>query len=171
MSKTTVKKGNPYIDEGERMPFTTGKKSGGKRGNNLPSPQQAHGSTSKGEKRQQMGFKSETCFSRTGAPLSTYDSEEEARSSAEYQNERGEGLNFVPYQCDSCSFWHIRPEKDFVKKLTSVCICTDSSGRAKDAYPSKEEAEKVIALRRKSGVHLKAYPCQYGNGWHLTSHF
>ena len=36
MSKTTVKDGNPYKDEGGRMPSTTGKPSGKDRGNNPP---------------------------------------------------------------------------------------------------------------------------------------
>lgn len=36
MGKTTVRKGNPYLAEGGRMPSTTGNPSGGKRGNNPP---------------------------------------------------------------------------------------------------------------------------------------
>lgn len=36
MGKTTVKRGNPYLSEGGRMPSTTSNPSGGKRGNNPP---------------------------------------------------------------------------------------------------------------------------------------
>lgn len=36
MGKTTVKRGNPYLSEGGRMPSTTSNPSGGKRGNNTP---------------------------------------------------------------------------------------------------------------------------------------
>ena len=39
MGKTTLKPGNPYSGEGGRMPSTTGKPSGGNRGNNPPSSQ------------------------------------------------------------------------------------------------------------------------------------
>lgn len=37
MGKTTVKPGNSHYGEGGRMPSTTGKPSGGQRGNNPPS--------------------------------------------------------------------------------------------------------------------------------------
>lgn len=37
MAKTTVKPGNSHYSEGGRMPSTTGKPSGGSRGNNPPS--------------------------------------------------------------------------------------------------------------------------------------
>ena len=47
MAKTTVKPGNPYRGEGGRMPSTTGKPSGGNRGNNPPS---SHSSGNKGVK-------------------------------------------------------------------------------------------------------------------------
>lgn len=40
MAKTTVKPGNPYAGEGGRMPSTTGKTSGGNRGNNPPRSKQ-----------------------------------------------------------------------------------------------------------------------------------
>lgn len=37
MAKTTVTPGNPYYNEGGRMPSTTPNPSGGNRGNNPPS--------------------------------------------------------------------------------------------------------------------------------------
>jgi hypothetical protein len=47
LAKTTVKPGNPYYGEGGRMPSTTGKPSGGNRGNN---PSSNHGSSKGGRK-------------------------------------------------------------------------------------------------------------------------
>ena len=48
MAKTTIKPGNPYSGVGGNMPSTTGKPSGGNRGNNPPS---SHSSGSKGGKK------------------------------------------------------------------------------------------------------------------------
>ncbi len=48
--------------------------------------------------------------------------------------------------------------------------CTDHKGQPKRKYETQSEAEKVAKLRRGEGVNIKVYPCEEGNGWHLTSH-
>lgn len=50
MGKTTVKPGNSHYGEGGRMPSTTGKPSGGDRGNNLPSSSKNSNSGKGGKK-------------------------------------------------------------------------------------------------------------------------
>lgn len=113
--------------------------------------------------------KSSTCFSRTGNPLTEYDTVDEAQSSADYERERI-GCDLVPYQCPKCGKFHLKPREFFVQKLTTRCSCSDVNGNAKDAYPTRAEAEKMAGIRAKAGVHLSVYECPEGNGFHLTSH-
>jgi len=113
--------------------------------------------------------KSSTCFSRTGNPLTEYDTVDEAQSSADYERERI-GCDFAPYQCPKCGKFHLKPREFFVQKLTTRCSCSDVNGNAKDAYPTRAEAEKMAGIRAKAGVHLSVYECPEGNGFHLTSH-
>ena len=113
--------------------------------------------------------KSSTCFSRTGNPLTEYDTVDEAQSSADYERERI-GCDLVPYKCPKCGKFHLKPRKFFVQKLTTRCSCSDVNGNAKDAYPTRAEAEKMAGIRAKAGVHLSVYKCPEGNGFHLTSH-
>ncbi len=47
--------------------------------------------------------------------------------------------------------------------------CTDHKGHPKRKYKTKAEAEKVAQLRCEEGVNVSVYPCEEGNGWHLTS--
>ena len=47
----------------------------------------------------------------------------------------------------------------------TVCICQDSSGVQKYLYSSKEELEYLLASKH---ITLRAYPCPYEKGWHLT---
>lgn len=115
-------------------------------------------------------MKSATCFSHNGAPLSEFYSESEAQESADYENSLRPNADLVPYKCEKCGRWHLKPKEFLVQKLSSCCSCVDSNGRAKDAYPSQEEAQKMANIRAKAGVHLAVYKCPEGNGWHLTSH-
>lgn len=117
-----------------------------------------------------VSAKSTTCFSRNGTPLSEYPNEYVAQESADFENSRGQNLHFVPYECFKCGKWHIRPQSLFIRRTETTCNCSDSSGRSKAAYPTEDEAQKVAALRRKSGVWMRVYECPEGNGWHLTSH-
>ncbi len=114
--------------------------------------------------------KSETCFSRKGTPLSEYDSFEMAQAGADYENSKNSDVHFVPYQCDQCGKFHLKPEEFYVRKLKTHCACTDSCGNYKDAYPTEEQAIKMVGIRKKDGVQLSVYRCPEGNGWHLTSH-
>lgn len=115
-------------------------------------------------------MKSTTCFSHTGEPLSEFSSESEAQKSADYENSRKQNVHFVPYKCEKCGLWHLKPQEFFVKKLSTRCACVDSNGHEKDAYPTREEAQKMADIRSKDGVHLTVYECPEGNGYHLTSH-
>ena len=114
--------------------------------------------------------KSETCFSRSGSPLSEYGSEEEAQSGADYENARNGDVQFVPYRCERCGKFHLKPEQYYVPKLGTPCSCTDFYGDRKDAYPSEAMAQKMARIRAEAGVRLTVYRCPEGNGWHLTSH-
>lgn len=117
-----------------------------------------------------MSVKSTTCSTHEGKPLSEYDDLFSAQDSADYENLRKPGLNFMPYKCSTCGKYHIRPKSFFITKVETVCPCFDSRGYSKESYPTKDEAQKVANIRAKSGVYLRVYECPYGNGWHLTSH-
>ena len=47
--------------------------------------------------------------------------------------------------------------------------CTDHKGNSKQKYQTKEEAEKAAARRNDEGIAIIVYPCEEGEGWHLTS--
>jgi len=53
-------------------------------------------------------------------------------------------------------------------KLTtknSNCDCKDSNGEFKTLYKTKDELEYMLSSK---SVKLKAFPCPYEKGWHLT---
>ncbi len=108
------------------------------------------------------------CTSKqTGKLLAVYDSEYEARQGADYANS-AYGNDLVPYQCRSCGRWHLSPKSR--QTLSSKCPdCTDRSGRRKDLYATREDAERrADILCRERGVSLGVYRCPYHDGWHLT---
>lgn len=50
-----------------------------------------------------------------------------------------------------------------------ICSCKDSKGALKDPYDTQELAQQQAAeLMMHQKLELRAYPCPYGNGWHLT---
>lgn len=112
--------------------------------------------------------KSTTCLGKNG-PLTEYDSEWEAQDTAEHV-EREHGRSMEPYQCDTCNKWHLSP-KDRQTPSVTCTYCKDSSGgKPKQAYKDEESARKradIICEERE--VSLRAYKCEYGMGWHLTS--
>ena len=114
--------------------------------------------------------KSSTCYSRRGTPLTEYNFWGEAKQGANYENSRNFDVYFVPYQCDRCGKFHLKPEEFYVPKLDTRCSCTDTNGYYKDAYPNKSAALKMARIRLMSGIRLSVYSCPEGNGWHLTSH-
>lgn len=114
--------------------------------------------------------KSATCFSKSGNPLTEFDTVKEAQSSADYENSKNSNCNLAPYKCQKCGKFHLKPSEFIVEKLSTFCSCTRSGGRGrKDAYPTRVAAEKMAKIRAKSGVSLTPYQCPEGNGWHLTS--
>ncbi len=112
--------------------------------------------------------KSETCFSKNGNPLSVYNSFAEAQESANYQSHQS-ATSMTAYQCATCGKYHLKPTEFYCKKLSSYCSCTDHNGKRKDAYPTEQDAEKMISIRKRDGVTLYTYRCPQGNGYHLTS--
>lgn len=113
-------------------------------------------------------LKSKTCTGKqTGKPLTEYGTEHEAREAANYASATYK-RHLTPYLCQTCNKWHLSP----VNRQTPSAKCphcAGSDGRTKDAYGSEQDAKRRAAIiRKESGVSLRAYPCQYGNGWHLT---
>lgn len=112
--------------------------------------------------------KSTQCIGKTsGQPVTEYDSETEALAGAEharlaYQND------LVPYRCNKCGFWHTAPRSRQTPSTTCY-HCTGADGRQKEAYASEQAAEtRAAILGREQGIYLRAYVCEYGQGWHLT---
>jgi len=111
-----------------------------------------------------MGTKSLTCYGKNGA-LSTYSSESEAEYGA--NQARGYGKNFSPYQCTKCGLWHLSPKERHTP--SRECTCTDSHGRPKQLYETKEAAEiRAEIIEKERGEKLNIYICPRQDGWHLT---
>jgi len=47
--------------------------------------------------------------------------------------------------------------------------CTDHNGNPKQKYETQEEAENAAKRGSEKGVAISVYPCEEGDGWHLTS--
>lgn len=114
-----------------------------------------------------ISHKSKTCFSHKGEPLSEYNTEEEAQESAKYLF--SEGKKMVPYYCVKCNKYHLKPEEFYCKKIKSSCNCKSHLGDIKCTYESKQDAEKMCAIRAQAGIKLFVYKCPSGQGYHLTS--
>lgn len=115
-----------------------------------------------------IAHKSETCFSKSGNPLSVYRNFSEAQESADYQYSQS-GVSLTVYKCNACGKYHLKPTEFYCEKLSSVCSCTDHNGKKKDAYPTAQDAEKMVNIRKSAGITLFVYKCPQGNGYHLTS--
>lgn len=114
-------------------------------------------------------MKSDICFSKSGNPLSVFMTEEEAQHSADYERGRWGGMDLYPYQCERCGYWHLAPQKSRVEFKEYACSCTDSLGRSKRLYATREDAEKArITSEEARNVRLTVYECLEGGGWHLT---
>lgn len=112
--------------------------------------------------------KSTLCLGKTSRmPVTEYDSQEEAQDGAEHA-QMAYGNDLVPYHCNRCQLWHLAP-KNRQTPSTTCHHCTGSDGRPKEAYPSEQIAQRrAEILGSERGVFLRAYPCEYGQGWHLT---
>lgn len=116
-----------------------------------------------------MSFKSDTCFGKkTGKPLTEYDSQAEAQEGANYANKTYR-QNLIPYACDTCGKWHLSPQNR--QTPSEPCPnCTSQDGQPKESYRTQKEAQRRASiLKREQGVTLQIYPCEFGNGWHLTN--
>ncbi|MBW1649624.1 MAG: hypothetical protein JRJ44_02895 [Deltaproteobacteria bacterium] len=108
-----------------------------------------------------MNFKSATCFSRTGEPLTEYNFEQNAREGADYANIEY-GNNLIPYRCHTCGLWHLSPKNRQTPSI-ECGICR------KALYKTKKDAEKrAVILKKEEGERLRVYRCPYNDGWHLT---
>lgn len=103
------------------------------------------------------------CLKKDGTPLSVYSTEAKAQESARYQK-RERGIELFPYQCDRCEKWHLTP----VNGKPNQCSCTDSNGKSKYLYPTREAAEQQLEREASRGHSLRIYPCNEGKGYHLT---
>lgn len=115
-----------------------------------------------------MVMKSETCIGKTsGKPLTEYESEREAQEGADHA-QSSYGRKLVPYQCDTCSLWHLAPENRQTPS-TKCPVCTSTDGKPKDSYRNQSEAQRrADLLRQEQGATLRVYVCEHGHGWHLT---
>lgn len=112
--------------------------------------------------------KSTLCIGKTsGQPVTEYDSEYEAHDGAAHAR-LAYGQDLVPYLCNRCHLWHLAPRSRQTPS-TTCGHCTGADGRRKEAYASELDANRRAAiLRAERGIVLRAYPCEYGQGWHLT---
>ena len=107
--------------------------------------------------------KSSTCMNKDGKPLSFYSSFSEAQESANY-------IGFmVPYLCNNCGNYHLKPEAFYCEKIKRSCNCVDHNGKPKDTYKTKSDALKMVNIRANAGITLNIYKCPQGYGYHLTS--
>lgn len=112
--------------------------------------------------------KSTTCTGKiSGKPLTEYDSEFDARQGADYAR-YAHAKDVSPYRCPRCSKWHLAPTSRQTPSTTCYS-CTGKDGRPKAAYATEQDAERrAEILAAEQGVHLRAYACDLGDGWHLT---
>ena len=115
-----------------------------------------------------MSLKSKTCTGKkTGKPLTEYGAESEAREAALYASAEYK-RHLTPYLCQVCNKWHLSPANRQTPSK-KCAFCAGGDGQPKDAYGSEQDAKRRAAIiRKESGVSLRVYACQYGNGWHLT---
>ena len=112
--------------------------------------------------------KSETCFSKNGNPRSEFETEEEALRCAEHEK-YVRGTDFYPYHCKTCGKYHLATEESRINVKHNACSCSDSNGRSKSLYLTREDAEKVAEQRENDGSQkLHIYECPYTMGYHLT---
>lgn len=114
-----------------------------------------------------MAKKSTTCFGNSSKlPLTEYWSEGEASLAAETVAKLHQ-LDLKPYRCRGCDGWHLAPAHTFDNSYTSQCL--DRDGRAKRAYPTREDAVRRARLRcQRVGISLEPYSCAACGEWHLT---
>ncbi|MDP2505580.1 MULTISPECIES: hypothetical protein [unclassified Oceanobacter] len=113
-------------------------------------------------------FTQTQCLSkRTGNPLVSYLTQEEAVIAAQYALQTYQNA-MVPYLCDRCTHWHLCPEERHTPSETCN-YCTSSDGKPKQLYATYEGAKKrAECLWHEKGQRLYVYECPHQHGWHLT---
>jgi len=103
-----------------------------------------------------------SCFSRRGAPRSTYPDRVAAELGAELVLSKYKS-HMVPYRCTDCGLWHLCP----MSRYTPSEHCDFCSKQAYESEITAERRAELLELER--GVWLRVYACPHRNGWHLTS--
>ncbi len=103
-----------------------------------------------------------------GKPRSCYETYEQAQNSADYMK-TVKRVDFYPYKCNQCGYYHLALKKDKINFRESGCFCTDSNGNRKNLYATYKDALKAKSkAEAKRNVELEIYECPEGEGWHLT---
>ncbi|MBR6200072.1 MAG: hypothetical protein IKQ61_07425 [Spirochaetales bacterium] len=111
-------------------------------------------------------FDSTICFKKDGSSLKSYESEYEANQAVDYVKARY-GNDQVAYHCSKCGYWHLSPIERQTPNHRSFCY--DSIGQLKQAYSTRESAEKrARIIFEEKGIKLNVYHCSECGEWHLT---
>ena len=110
-----------------------------------------------------------SCISSyTGKERSCYETLRKAEDSADYLR-RTKGLNFYPYKCNECGYYHLALQEEKINFVENGCSCRDSNGNSKNLYATYADAVKAKEkAESKRDVVLEIYRCPECNGWHLT---
>ena len=107
-----------------------------------------------------------TCKKADGTKLKAYKTETEANEAIDYVKKRY-GTEQVKYKCTKCGYWHLSPKDRQTPNHKSNCL--DSSGKTKQAYPTKEAAEtRAKIIFKEKGTKLYVYKCDKCGEYHLT---
>ena len=106
------------------------------------------------------------CKKQDGSKLKAYKTEAEANEAILYIKKRY-GTEQVKYKCPKCGCWHLSPKDRQTPNHKSNCL--DSTGKPKQAYPTKESAEtRAKIILKEQGKKLYVYKCDKCGEYHLT---
>lgn len=111
-------------------------------------------------------FDSYRCRKKDGTPLKSYETAQEADEAIRYVKKKYGNVQ-VKYKCPNCGMYHLSPVDRATPNKSSLCL--DSKGNPKQAYNTRESAERraQIILKEK-GVKLSVYKCFMCGEYHLT---
>ena len=111
-------------------------------------------------------FDSPTCKKKDNTPLKSYYSEEEAYRAVEYVRKKYNDEQVI-YSCSKCGFYHLSHKNR--QTPCHISNCLDSNGKQKQAYETKEAAEKrAEIIFNEKNIKLKVYKCDDCKYYHLT---
>jgi hypothetical protein len=116
-----------------------------------------------------MSFKSKKCIGKkTGKPLTSYESEQEALDGIKYMKKKIKSLEpMCCYKCSTCGYYHLSPKSRQTE--SKLCGCVDSKGKYKQLYDTEKSAKRRASiLKKENHVTLYVYPCPHSKGYHLT---